>query len=270
VDEEPTGTAGDGLARSLGLPGHVDLGWCLGSTRSSEVWTGRDRRRGRDVVVKVQRGPGVAGRVEVEARATARLAGTAGVIVPVAVGSVGDDVAWLVTDRAVGGPLADRTAASPSELARWVAEVAAALASAHALGVVHGDVTPANVLLDRARDPHRADAHAVLADFGSAALLSDPRPPAGPGGRQPLGHTPAFAAPERRRGGPASPESDVFGLGATFAATAVRLGVELPGGVARALVACGAERPARRPTAAALAARLRPWRGDGAGRGRRR
>jgi hypothetical protein len=80
-----------------------------------------------------------------------------------------------------------------------------ALGSAHAAGVVHRDVKPGNILVT-------PGGRAVLTDFGIATLHGDPRlTQAG----MVMG-TPGFCAPERIRGEPASPASDLWSLGATL------------------------------------------------------
>jgi hypothetical protein len=81
------------------------------------------------------------------------------------------------------------------------AEVASALATAHARGVVHRDVTPANVML--------TGAGAKVVDFGISALVG--QRDAAPDGS--LLGTPAYLAPERLGGGPVSPAADVYALG---------------------------------------------------------
>jgi serine/threonine protein kinase len=80
------------------------------------------------------------------------------------------------------------------------AEVASALATAHARGVVHRDVTPANVML--------TGAGAKVVDFGISALVG--QRDAAPDGS--LLGTPAYLAPERLGGGPVSPAADVYAL----------------------------------------------------------
>ena len=81
------------------------------------------------------------------------------------------------------------------------AEVASALATAHARGVVHRDVTPANVML--------TSTGAKVVDFGISALVG--QRDAAPDGS--LLGTPAYLAPERLAGGQVLPATDVYALG---------------------------------------------------------
>src|SRR5690349_16770974 len=95
-----------------------------------------------------------------------------------------------------------RAAARPwREAVRIAAEVASALAAAHARGLVHRDVKPANVML--------TGDGAKLVDFGISAIagdLADHEP------TRLLG-TPAYLAPERLSGAPTAPATDVYALG---------------------------------------------------------
>jgi serine/threonine protein kinase len=95
--------------------------------------------------------------------------------------------------RVLGGPL---PAAEASALA---GSMLSALAFVHTRGVVHGDLTPRNVLF-------RHPGEAVLADFGNARLLATPAESAG--------GTPLYLAPEQLRGDPPSPAADLFAAGA--------------------------------------------------------
>ena len=105
-------------------------------------------------------------------------------------------------ERLDEGPLA------PGDAAAVAAELAEALAYAHALGVVHRDVKPANVRID-----HRGDVY--LMDFGIAYRPDSNELPLPPGTI--LG-TPAYVAPEQAEGGRTDPlpASDQYSLGAVF------------------------------------------------------
>jgi serine/threonine protein kinase len=109
----------------------------------------------------------------------------------------------IVLDLAQGGSLARAVGArgqlSAGEAVTVLAAVARALAGLHAAGVVHGDVSPGNVLLELTGRP-------LLADVGVARLLGE-----GPG--EVFG-TEGFVAPEVAAGAPPTTASDVYAVGA--------------------------------------------------------
>ncbi|MBV9141709.1 MAG: serine/threonine protein kinase [Pseudonocardiales bacterium] len=110
----------------------------------------------------------------------------------------------LVASRSLAELVRDG-AVAPHRVVAIGAAVAAALQAAHAAGITHRDVKPANVLMAH-------DGRIKLTDFGIARNRSD----------QTLTATglmlgsPAYIAPEIASGGPVNPESDLWGLGATL------------------------------------------------------
>jgi serine/threonine-protein kinase len=101
---------------------------------------------------------------------------------------------------------------APDEAVRLVQQIASALGAAHALGLVHRDVKPENILLD-------AEGNALLTDFGIARPLSAlrqvgvARTLARTG--MPVG-TPEYMAPEQLRDSPLDQRVDVYALGAVL------------------------------------------------------
>lgn len=148
--------------------------------------------------------PGFVGRFQQEARIIAKLEHRH--ILPVY--DYGEDagITYLVMRFVDGGTLKDLVRGvgiDPQDALRLVAQVADALDQAHRQGVVHRDVKPSNVLLDR-------DGDAYLTDFGIARLAESVSQFTGSG--QLIG-TPFYMSPEQCRGNPADPRSDIYSLG---------------------------------------------------------
>ncbi|MFI9255353.1 serine/threonine-protein kinase [Streptomyces sp. NPDC053069] len=185
----------------------------LGEGGMGTVWRARDEVLHREVAVKEVRAPAglpasdverMYARLEREAWAAARVAHRNVVTVYDVALEAGRP--WIVMELVRGLSLADQLEAegplSPQRAAHIGAEVLAALRAAHAAGVLHRDVKPANVLLAN-------DGRVVLTDFGIASVE----------GSSALTMTgevigsPEFLAPERALGRTPGPESDLWSLG---------------------------------------------------------
>jgi hypothetical protein len=185
------------------VPGYV-LEEVLGRGGSGQVWRGRPRAGGAPVAVKVL----VRGDPERQEREAALLGELdhphlvrLHEVVRREVRGAPAEVA-LVLDLLAGGSLAAllarRGRLRPGEVVTTVAPVAAALAHAHERGVVHGDLSPGNVVFT-------AEGRPVLTDLGTARLVGDTA-------RAEV--TPAYVDPVVARGGAPGPASDVFGAAA--------------------------------------------------------
>jgi len=184
----------------------------LGSGAMGEVYVAVDDLLGREVAVKTLRGrtSGLGARMlderfRQEARAIAALAHPG--VVQVFDLDLDADPPYLVMERAAGPSLKERIASgalSASELRALGIQVANALAAAHAAGIVHRDVKPANILA-------AGTGRWKLADFGVAHVPDSSLTITG----QFVG-SPAYAAPEALVRGDAGPPGDLYGLGATL------------------------------------------------------
>ncbi|GAA0231655.1 hypothetical protein GCM10010492_32850 [Saccharothrix mutabilis subsp. mutabilis] len=180
----------------------------LGAGAMGVVWRAFDERLHREVAVKLlvvppgaDAGEAVA-RAAREARIAARLHHPNAVTVHDVVTDGGVPV--LVMEHVAGRSLSG-VVLPVADAARVGAQVASALAAAHAAGVVHRDVKPGNVLLT-------GDGTAKITDFGIARAFGDVTVTR----TGVLAGTPAFLAPEVARGGSPGTASDVFALGATL------------------------------------------------------
>ena len=197
------------LSFQLALAGRYSIDRELGRGGMGIVYLAREVHLDRLVAIKLlppERAaqPALRERFLREARLAAKLShpniipihaveDTAGFVFYVMAFVDGETLAHRVRTR---GPLPS------SEAARVLREVAWALASAHAQGLVHRDVKPDNILLET------ASGRVLVADFGIAAATGD----AGVDG---IAGTPEFMSPEQALGGHIDARSDLYGLGAT-------------------------------------------------------
>jgi serine/threonine protein kinase len=189
------------------LGGRYLLERLLGSGGMAEVYAATDRLLERPVAVKVLRervgDPSSRARFTAEARTVAQLSHPH--LVAVLDASTETDPAYLVLELVEGPSLAEvlPDPLPPEDVSRIGAQVADALAHAHAAGVVHRDIKPGNILLG-------SDGRARLTDFGVARLLADTTRHTATG--LTLG-TPAYLAPEQVRGSDVTPAADIYALG---------------------------------------------------------
>ncbi|WP_408993882.1 protein kinase domain-containing protein [Streptomyces sp. 1268] len=208
-DEVPSGRV---------IDGRFTLVERLGSGGMGMVWRARDEALHRDVALKEVRPPDPAlaeydpegartlrARVLREARALARVDHPNVVTVHHIVDPGEDGYPWIVMELVAGSSLHDRLATgpmAPADAAELGRGILSALRAAHAVGIQHRDVKPANVLL-------RPDGRPVLTDFGIAAIReSTSLTMTGA-----LIGSPDYIAPERIRGTEGDPSSDLWSLG---------------------------------------------------------
>jgi serine/threonine-protein kinase len=191
------------------LGGRYHLLERIGAGGMGEVWRATDQVLGRTVAVKLilpqlLEDPGFDRRFLFEARAMASLQHS-GVV------SIHDyrserEGAFLVMEFVDGEPLSVTLRRlgrlNPVDTMNLVAQAADALAAAHARGIVHRDVKPANLLI-------RRDGGLVLTDFGIARAAASTALTAH---GEVLG-TPSYLSPEQVLGQPATAVSDIYALG---------------------------------------------------------
>ncbi|HEV7806434.1 MAG TPA: serine/threonine-protein kinase [Solirubrobacteraceae bacterium] len=201
------------LASTIELPERYRVARHIASGGMASVWEAEDLLLGRVVAVKVLAAqyaadPGARARFQREARTAAQVSDQSHVVTIYDIGEHEND-AFIVMEYFAGGTVADRLRVArksgepiPRETAlRWLREAAAGLDVAHAAGIVHRDVKPANLLLD-------SQGRLAVADFGIARLADDTQMTQT---GQVLG-TAAYISPEQAHGQPATAASDRYAL----------------------------------------------------------
>ena len=198
-------------AAPFSVPG-VRITSVLGRGGFATVYAGVQDSLERPVAVKVDSRPLDDPRNERrfmrEVQAASRISGHPHVVSLVDTGKLPDLRPYLVMELCAGGSLYDlvsRGSTPASDAVALVEAAASALGAAHAAGVMHRDVKPANILLDSYGSPR-------LSDFGIASVQRE--------GQDPTVTleclTPDFAAPEAFMLTSPGPEGDVWSMGAVL------------------------------------------------------
>ncbi len=194
--------------------GNYEIQALIGSGGMATVYRGFDHNLGRAVAIKIlseeaRAHPGFIDRFRQEARIIANLRHPN--IVHVYDSGVHNGMPYMVQELLPGPTLEQRimdavrngSPLPPDEVVAITRQLAAALDAAHAAGVIHRDVKPANAMWN-------ALGSLVLTDFGIA------RNTLAPGNQTQVGMvvgTPGYLSPEQAQGLPVTPASDIYSLG---------------------------------------------------------
>lgn len=198
------------------IAGHYRLLERIGSGSMGVVWRARDERLERVVAIKqLLPQPGLSEeqkqdarrRALREARIAARLHHPNAIVVFDVAEHDSDPclVMEYMAASSMAVTLAERGSMTAADVAAVGGQIASALAAAHASGIVHRDVKPANILIND-------DGVAKITDFGIARASGDVTVTQ----TGMFAGTPAYLAPEVARGKEPSSASDVFSFGATL------------------------------------------------------
>jgi serine/threonine-protein kinase len=194
----------------VGLPSRYREAVLVARGPIGDVYRARDDVLDRVVAVKLVAerfvlDPEQRRRFRREAAAMARLSGALGVVAVYDFGEA-EGAAYLVMEWCPNGSVLDYARQRPhvdvSRVLTWMSDAAEGLDAAHAAGLVHGDLKPANLLLD-------AGCRTRVADFGIARLAEDQADISDVGARSGMA---GYLAPEQARGKPATAASDRYAL----------------------------------------------------------
>jgi serine/threonine protein kinase len=202
--------------------GRYEIEALLGAGGMGEVYRARDSKLRRHVALKVIHADrqeegltqGIVSRFTREAQAAAALAHT-NVVTVFDIGEIDGTpfIAMELLDGVTRRAEIHRSASLAKRL-QWLLEIARALSTAHALGVIHRDIKPDNVMI--------CSGHVKVLDFGIAKWIDDvvgdasPRSDIAPSTRTGTGHhvgTPRYMAPEQTRGRTVDARADQFAWG---------------------------------------------------------
>ncbi len=183
----------------------------IGRGGMGEIFVAEDTVLGRRVAIKLlderfARDEQVRARFKREALTAAKLSSHPNIVTIFDVGEA-DGRPFIVMEHLSGGTIADRVRGGLvafKEALGWLAQAASALDEAHAAGVIHRDVKPANLLLDDRDNVH-------VGDFGIARVAGETT-----SGMTAVGTilgTAGYLSPEQARGEPVTSASDVYALG---------------------------------------------------------
>jgi serine/threonine protein kinase len=183
----------------------------LGRGGFSVVYRAEQEKLGREVALKVIAVDGFGEEerksFERECRALAEIGWHPNVVQVFDAGLTADDQPFIAMELMTGGALQIKGAVAPMPIAtvkKVGIEIADALDAAHRAGILHRDVKPDNILLDRLGNYR-------LADFGISGLVDGTRTGTGN-----FSGTVAYLAPEILRGQQATASADIYSLGATL------------------------------------------------------
>ena len=202
------GTLGGMTALTVALPSRYHGAELIASGGMADVYAATDEMLERRVAIKIlsQRfalDPDLRARFRREARIAARLSNEPNIVTIFDVADIQERPA-IVMEYLPGGTIAERMRAGRVSTAlalAWLAQAGRALDAAHAQGVVHRDVKPANLMLS-------GDGELRVADFGIARIAGD-------SSLTSVGTvlgTSGYMSPEQAVGGTATPASDRYAL----------------------------------------------------------